>query len=603
MAKIDDLTILLKARDQTSGAFKSLNKRFGKMGGLVSKLAKGLVGIGAAAATGFGAAVMRGQEFVSELNSMSIALGLGKREADALYQILKQSNPAAQIDRVKEGVLTLTEAFFDARAESGPLFDLMKDFGADIDFNIEGPREQLAEFLRVMKQIPDETVRVGGAISVLGGDDAKAFLPLIRNVELLDERIGQLTGSIEDIPNIFSEQDIQALERAKLATDELNAEWELFGKTASVIVAPAIETTNSLFATFIRGARQGLRDFLGEIGLVENRDRITQVNDEMAQTRILIDRLNASIERQSNFTGGLYSVQTAKNIELQRQKVADYTNDLSDLGLELKALTTPVLPNVTAPSIDSPSTSSGLSDSEIRREIEKRKARELAIEEGVVRSLNDERRRRQLQTQLPDDTRLTNILNDERRRQQLQTVLPPEISSELSAANDSVNTFEDSLNSLASSFGTFGNAVGAGNEKAFRSFQQLQIAISTAAAFSAAITAAADPKLQGFAKLAAYTKVLGVLLGGVAQLKSVRLGGSSASASGGGGSTSTTSTATPRIAQAPAQQDQQQNRQLVNITIQGSTDGKVDIEALDEALRQLGKVPGSTQYRLRQVAA
>ena len=579
MSKVDDLTILLKMKDKTGGAFKSLNKRFGALEGLAGKLAKGFAAVGAAAVSGFAAAVVSGQQFVSELNLMSTALGIGKREADALYQVLKESNPAAEIDKVKEGVLTLTEAFFDARAESGPLFDLMKDFGADINFNVEGPREQLAEFLRVMRQIPDETVRVGGAISVLGGDDAKAFLPLIRNVELLDERIGQLTGSIEDIPNIFSEEDIKALERAKLATDELDAEWENFGKTASVIVAPAIETTNRLFAEFIRGARQGLRDFLGELGIVENRDRITQINDELKESSQLIENLQGSISKRESFESGMFSSQNEKIIANQKARVTELTNGVSDLRLELKALTT----DSTLPSVIEESTSN------VSSIVEARVKKEKTVRERVNAALAE------TAFDLPGQSTDLNGAIDVQKLGESYQVTSEQLklfTADTDRAKAANQAFHSVLGSASSVVGSLGDAF-AKTKKQAKIFVAIQEVLAVVSAYSAATQALASATAPDpFTKFAAYASVLARGLAGVAAVKRAgsRIGASGGSSSSAASTASTTASSTSVNTQAPAA-NQPQNNTGPNVTIQLSGNGRYgsdEVIELFEEMKRLG---------------
>lgn len=570
MPKVDDLTILLKMKDKTAPAFKSLNKRLGGLSGLVGKLAKGFAAIGVAAASGFGAAVLRGQEFVREINAMSKALGIGRQEADALYQILKESNPTAQIDRVKEGVLTLTEAFFDARAESGPLFDLMKDFGAEIDFSVEGPREQLAEFLRVIKQLPTETERVGAAISVLGGDDAKDFLPLIRNIELADTRMQQLRGSIADVNGVLSEADYDRIDDATEATNRLNSEWEQFGKLANRIVAPAIEATSSIFADFIKGARIQLRAFLEDVGLLENRDRIQQIKTEISETTKLISARKDSIETLEGFdmsSSIMGNEQNALNIENSKNKVVELNNELNSLRLELEALSAQdTLPDIIDPpsagtssdsSSSSSSSSSSASTSSGSTVVEKIKsqadaARELAESYSVT----------------SEQLKLFN-------------------ADSIAAAQASQN-MSSVLNSLGSAVGSLGEVFGK-TKKSAKNFVAIQEILSLVSAYSAATQSLAAAPGGPFARFAAYASVLARGLAGYAAVKRA---GRSLGSSGGssGATTSTASTASTATNASITNQDRQQTTQGPNVTIQLSGRGRFESDMVEELAREMTRL-------------
>jgi len=245
MNKINDLTILLRMIDKTKGPFKKIESRMEKLGKKAKALSSGFKVIGVAAAAAFGAAIANGREIAKELNLMSSALGVSKREADALFETVREAAPTAEIDKVKEAVLTLQEGFFDARAESGPLFDLIKDFGVDIDLSLTEPKAQLEEFLRVLRQLPDDTIRAGAVISNLGADDAKPFLEFANNADKLDQAIIRLSGSIDDIPNVITQSQQENIDKATESAGKLSAAWDNFSEKAYAFIAPALTIINN----------------------------------------------------------------------------------------------------------------------------------------------------------------------------------------------------------------------------------------------------------------------------------------------------------------------------------------------------------------------
>lgn len=660
MAKIDDLTILLKAKDQTSGAFKSLNKRFGKLSGLTRIAVRGMAAFGAAVGAAFSAAVANGATLNDELTRMKNSIGTTAKEADELYKIIREGAPTTNMEQLGEGLLTLKEGFFDARAESGPLFDLVRDFGADIDLGVESPREQLLEFLKAMREIPSATVRAGAAVANFGGEDAKSIITITNDVVLLDQTIERLSGTVRDLPSFITDAQIQRTQEAKDASVSLNNAWDDLSSNLYDLVSPALKRTSERMETFVKWADKATnkaRDFLASFGGdfapvgitaestlegINNQMRIiTRSIDQNASElatlpkygiswrREELQRENRLYERQieylkdvraltgpsgsddgdgssvsgSGLGGGSGSQvnQAQKLFETQQKAITGLADNML-LGLGELDL---------GQAIDKKLGLNALQDKEYLRimglDLDDGRKLQLALLlssqfEGVLEETQKQINQKQglLGIVKSMDSIVDGLAANDTDATEAEAERQKALQEQMSLSAAKAQNLQSIMSSAASAVGTLGAAFAKTKNQA-RAYVAIQEILATVAAYSAATQALSDPSsLTPFQKFAAYSAVLARGLAGVA---AVRSAGSSLGGGGGSSASTTASTAGTRIAQAPAQQDQQQNRQLVNITIQGSTDGKVDIEALDEALRQLGKVPGSTQYRLRQVAA
>ena len=250
--KLDDLTIFLKAQDKTKGAFSKVSKRIEKMNGLSKLLTKGLIAVGAAFVSSFSAAVVNGAALNKELQRMSNSIGTTTKEADELYKIVRAGAPTTNLDNLGEGILTLKEGFFDARAESGPLFDLIKDFGADIDIGLESPREQLLAFLKAMREIESPTIRAGAAVANFGGEDAKAIITITNNMDTLNETIERLQGTANEGLNFITFEDIAAMNAAQEAATGLSNAWDDFSTSAFAFAGPALKFLTEKTEAFVK---------------------------------------------------------------------------------------------------------------------------------------------------------------------------------------------------------------------------------------------------------------------------------------------------------------------------------------------------------------
>ena len=566
-----DLDMYLNAHDNTNSVFSKVTKKFNKLSAITGKLGLNFASMASRAQAAFNQAIGIGSRYIGQIDDMAEALGLAKGKASELYNIILQSNAFAPVGRVSDSVLKLTKAFADARRESGALHELIKDFGFDVNLDLEDPNLQLAEFLKLISRLEGDTAKMGAAMDVLGKANARAFSPLIRDAKLLQSAMDQLNGLIATQPEMIPLSQQQALADAAEAVESLNHEWSLLSQTLSSVVAPAFTLVKNISATFVRGMREGINELLGlgDAVVIPLQAQFNEISRKKFEAE---EKLQKAQERIAK--GARRSVYGRDTVREQTEAIQGYNAQLEALDKQLKALAkTRADAELTSGTNDPSGTNT--SEPELSR-IEKiiRDAHRADLVARAFRpppvNLNDQVNLTQTGFVGPDDG--------------FNEITSPngfgEIPSQAEMMANSLGKAKGNLDALAGAFGNFATAAGKGNEKAFRTFQKFQVAISTAAAISGALQIAADPATPALAKFGAYTSALAAFMTGVRQLKAIKIGGNT-----------TPNASTSNIGSAGAiggQQQQpqiQQPRRQVNVTIQGNGPFTADqIEDLIDAI-------------------
>ena len=589
--KVDDLTIYLRAVDQTKRAFGKLERRLGKIGKL-AKVAGGLIaGIGVSAVTAFSKGVEHGRQFFTELKTMERLLNLNTKEADGLVQVIRQFAPGAEVEKLQEALLTLEEGFFDAHAASGPLNDLIKDFGVNLNLDQNGAQDQLVEFLRALRQIPNEADRVGAAIANLGADDAKPFIALSRNVESLDRAIELLSGNINDIPNIVDDDDVAKVEEYNKSVEDLNGAWERFSKEAFLTSSESLSGINRLMTRSLDISTQliaSLKEAFSFGDLIAADDGIDAKVKEIGDS---LDRKSLPLVNKLREFFGLEA--------LLEPGGTPGPVPLGEAGVlaSIDSFGSNVAPDVPAAAGSSgrASASSATTEAVDKKlsQLEQATLYAERVREGIT-SAADLR-----------DLRLLEEIEGVHERFSLNYPEEATSAAELRSAQleRERKQYEDigsTLGSLGSAFSSLAEISGKGSEKTFKTFQRLQVAISAAAAISAAVQTLADPSLGFFGKIAAYGKILAIGLGAVAQLKSLNSsssGASGGSASAGGGALPNTA---PQGVEQQAGGGNQGGDRRIEVNIQG---GIFNADTVEELLNVINDLDLGVKINSNRIAA
>ena len=547
-ARGTDLQILLTAVDRTRSAFNSASGRMNAIAKVAKIASKAIAAIGASALAAFSTAAANGQRMFEELDRMGKLLGTNTREADGLVKAIQDFSPGAGIDQVQEALITLQEGFFDAHAESGPLFDLIKDFGANVDLSLDDPRQQLVEFLRALQQLGTETDRVGAIVANFGGEDAKPFLPLARDAGKLQDAIDALSGSISEIPDVISEEDREKLDAHRNSVVELTNAWNLFSQEAFLLISGPLTTINGWLISMTENATRNVTA-IGNL--------INKFKDLVGIERGVTDLTGGSLESIANF---------------------------GSAGSSGPTLPTPS--RSSTPAID-PQIEGGLG-------IDRRpNGSELNLLEFDVHAM-----RQRLEQESPGEIAFLSELDEQTRFSRNEVSELSDSITDLQAANDPINSITQGLSAAAGAFGAFGDAAGAGSNKAFKAFQVLQIALSTASAISGAVQTLADPSLGFFGKLGAYARIIATGFAAVSQLRKLRVGSSSTSAptaAGGGASSSTSFSSEPEVTQSAAPQ------RIMRVSIQGNA--PISVDQLEEFIDAINDIDTSRRIESSRIAA
>lgn len=571
--RLDDLTIFLKAVDQTKKAIASAKKGIFSLDNAAVLAKKAFLGLGGAITTALVAASRNGGQLTGELLSMSRQINESVQESQALFLSVREADASANLDNLNEALLTLKERFADAETGAGPLLGLMQDFeGFDLDLGVDNARDQLADFLEQVSELDDANQKIFALKEVIGDEDARAFFNMINDTEKLTELLKDLRTDIEDFPGLLNDEQVENVKAAKTAANELSQAWDDFSIKVYALVSPALAAVNTGLTNVVTAATWAI-------------DKLDQFGDS---AKSLFESLK---ER-----AGLADVDSRLFLPPPLAALNLLTG--GGFGDEVSGTDTSPTVNPHGPSVQAEiQANEAARDESLADEIERRRKEEEALKRVVAeqKKLNDlVAKKAALEAQELADAREyalqlrseTNAADDEilngagglgsqftlgdlaggaeaAAERELAR-----IKEETDAAKASAEGLQDTMRGLGNVFEQFANVSGRSNEKAFKNFQKFQIAMSTAAAVSAAIQTASDlPPGSGFARVGAYLSVLGTLLAGVAQLRSLSVGSGSVTSSG----TSTPAPSAPVInaGNNPAAPQQNTGERTLNINITG----------------------------------
>lgn len=541
MNRLDDLTILLNLVDKTKAGFSAVQGRMTKLQKASALLRKTFIGLGAALKATFVAGVANGSRLTDELVTMARQINLTLRETQALFLAVSEADGSANLDNLTEAALTLKERFADAATGAGPLFNLMNDFqGFNLNLGVDNVTQQLANFLEQVGKLPTANDRIFALKEVLGDEDARPFFNVINNTEKLNALIVDLRRNIEDVPDLFSAEDEARIISVKAQSGALAREWKILSVELFALFAPLVELSQLLaeqlvkFARFTVGGLENLRDGLARL---IGRDPL---GDAVELTENAAERIAAG-------------------------SIADRTPRVEDVPVADRPVINEygAFQNIAA--FDRFLT-------EQKRDIER--LRDLDPIEAAPRpevlSLEDGRR---------DRLFLADSLRDKEAEH-------AELMADLAQQQtDQIMGISSALGSAGAAFGQFARLAGSNSQKAFKQFQKLQIAMSLAAGIAAQIGVLASGDLPLFSqKLAAFFKIGALVASGLASLRSINLGSSSASARNTTGAAVPSGGGNQSSAVSALAQDRTEQGPRSNITINIRGDARYTADHVEELI-------------------
>lgn len=596
--QINDLEILLSLKNETKKAFGALKKDLTDVDQLAELAIGSLKGIGAAGAVALGKLTVDGIALSDELRQMGVLLNLGTEGAGELYSVIRDQNPRASIDSLTDGVRTLQERFSEARVETGELFNFAKDFGLTFNTSIVGANNQLAEFLRFLRQMPDPADRTTTAIAIMGDTGAEQFERILQDSEKLDRAIADLEVGVS---GIFDADEAAAVDEYAEATARLDKAWDDLSLTISNEATPKLTLWNRALAATVEGmnsaaqagaeAFQGsqLQSILDPFGEQDRRRASSNAIDPNigSPDRVInnIDRLNALTRAREEEDARLRQTRLDEENEklAKRQAVSAERNAEREAKAEMRRY---------------------------EKELEEQEKREAkAIEDAYQHTLDlidaqDRARRIRAEAGLSNDGSPAPFTDSDGFTHAGQGPLPEGTDLLADSADGMASLREesilvaDAIGGVALSIGDVATAFNTKGKGALKEMIYLQGIAATASAYTAAAQALSDFSTLSFVdKLAAGATVLATGLGWVAQIKNLsnQLGGSSSSSAGA------PSPSAPNIPQAPNTPSAQGSGQTVNVNVQSRAPNSLfTVDDFQDMLDRISDLPGSPTYRLNE---
>ena len=590
--KVNDLEIIIKAKNEAQKAMGEVKKDLGDIEKLTKIATGAMAGLGAGAVAGLGALALNGEQVAMQLKQMGVLLGTGTQEAGALFSVIREQNPTADIDALSDGVLTLNERFSEARVESGELFAFSKDFGFEFDATISGAREQTLEFLKALRQLPDENDRVTTAIAVMGDEGARQFNKIARDAELLDATIVGLETNVDGLFDAGAAQDIDdfAAATGRLDNSFDNLSLTIFG----MVDGPWASFKNSIADTFDgldgildqtnsrwAGALAIMRGETPPEGSFFGTDSPDPVAEDPIEGLSDSERARAALEAHRSRQ---IAQQAAEKAQIDAIRAAE---KMAKADLKIQR--------------DAHAAIEKAEDELLEKLYQKRIDHENLIAETMAF------RRQQGFVDIPVDAdgnpenpdpfvteggfnQQPIAFNDgaiEDNENQLQKIIDKQKA--LQDVKDDTLLVAEAFGALEGAIAGFSDTFFSKGSRAFKTFIKLQQLAATASAYSAAAQALAGfDTFTAADKIVAGLKVLGIGLGWASQIASLDASAGSAVSAG-----SASASSTPNIPQAPDVPEQSNTGGTLNVTVASRTlNDLISVDVVQGIFDLAKEIPG-----------
>ena len=231
MAAQEEVTLVIRARDRTRNAFRSVRRQIGRIG-------RALAGIAAVGLAALGAgAVSAARRFERLANAVRL-LGVDLRELQAVQFLARDFGIQADevVDLLDEIRARAGEAL---EPEGGEARDAFERLGFSADDLRQGP-------IRILEQLSDRISEstlsaneLAAVLDQIGSDPARRLLPLLRQ--------GNLRGRVQDVAGSERVADAETVRLgAEAVTQAAQALTEAQNRSANVFVDRVIPALNGL---------------------------------------------------------------------------------------------------------------------------------------------------------------------------------------------------------------------------------------------------------------------------------------------------------------------------------------------------------------------
>jgi len=319
--------LVLTAKDKTRATLKGVEKNFGQLDGLVSKLGFGFASL--AGATGIGAVITAQARGAKQTLAYADALGVST-EALSAWQFAGQS-VGLESDKIADIMKDSAEKIGDAfRNNAGEAKDALNSLNLSIkDMAQLSPDKQLLKIAESLGQVSTQGEKVQILESL--GNDASLLLPLLKDNGAELKRMIALS---DETGKTLTRIEAEKLNEVNLATQELSAQFEGLTQELTTAAAPALVTVINLIRTsipeaisFAQPAFEGIGKDILHLWEYLNPSEVTgttSLEDALARQKKLADELSFAQHAGNDVAEARYKKQLdSQNLlvdSLQRQK-------------------------------------------------------------------------------------------------------------------------------------------------------------------------------------------------------------------------------------------------------------------------------------------
>lgn len=348
----DRAQILIRAVDDTRGAFDSIRGNLGKLGDQAGRVRGLLAGLGVSlSAAGFVAMVKGAIDTADELNKLSQKIGISVEALSTLRFAAQLSD--VSLETLQKGIKGLSQGIVEAGTGVGDGAAMFQALGISVknaDGTLASTESVLLKVADVFANLEDGAVKTSLAVKLFG----KSGMEMIPFLNQGAAGINQITSEAERLGLKLDTESARAAENFNDNLTALKASSSALGISLAKDLLPELTNiTNAMREAAKDGGKlKAMWVGLGGVGnLLFNDSEIKQASDEIKRLQTLVDSTRQRID-----SGRLPVPFMPFDVKLNegamatlRKNLAQWEKELGAAQARLRALTEPVRPEEKTP--------------------------------------------------------------------------------------------------------------------------------------------------------------------------------------------------------------------------------------------------------------
>lgn len=303
---ITDPRIVIRAKDETSRAFKAARsnlREFRKSALSLSNVLAGLAG-----AAGFGAMIKSSLEAQDQIGKLSTRLG-ASTEALSQYKFVAEQT-GISFQTLTMGWQRMTRRISEAANGTGEARDALKELGLSAkSLNQLAPEQQFERLAAALRNVERPADRVRLAMKLFDSEGVS----LLQTIGLTADETDRLKNRADELGLTLSQNQVDAAARSQDAMNELKNAFNGLAITLTNETNPALTDTTKLLTDFIPKAAGWARKITETMGVAGTFVWELLNPSDITGRPTLEQAMNRATEGAADVAQGLHEVKAARD--------------------------------------------------------------------------------------------------------------------------------------------------------------------------------------------------------------------------------------------------------------------------------------------------